>query len=79
MARRTVRRLAAAVLAAPMLALAVPAAASAHSYDYYWYDGPYYGWYWGDGYWYGGSFYATSGSFAGPGGAASYHVFSFAH
>ncbi|MEV2274384.1 hypothetical protein AB0I72_02255 [Nocardiopsis sp. NPDC049922] len=82
MPKRTVRRVAAALLAAPMLALAAPAVASADFYGGYgWGPGwsyGYPGYYGGWGGWYGGSFFSQSGSFAGPGGAASFNVFSFA-
>ncbi|OLT29781.1 hypothetical protein BJF83_10505 [Nocardiopsis sp. CNR-923] len=80
MPKRTVRRVAAVLLAAPMLALAAPAVSSADIYGgwgpswSYGYPGYYGGW----GGWYGGAFYSQSGSFAGPYGAASYDVFSFA-
>ncbi|OLT26630.1 hypothetical protein BJF83_20620 [Nocardiopsis sp. CNR-923] len=106
MRRRTVRRIAAAVVAAPVLALAAPAVASADHWDgrygrYGQTSGAFWsynqnfaggfgagstsivsqagsGGYRGGGNFYGGALYSQSGSFAGPSGAASYDIFSFA-
>ncbi|MEV2274383.1 hypothetical protein AB0I72_02250 [Nocardiopsis sp. NPDC049922] len=104
MPKRTVRRLAAVVLAAPMLALAAPAVASADHVGGRIGSGAFWsyneslagfggasnlsivsragfgghGGHFGGGHFGGGALFSQSGNFAGPGGAASFNVFSFA-